>query len=157
MNVRARVRAFAVVALAAMVVISPHVEAHAQTVKMSARSYQRLKAMIAKAKDINRHHYHYLWGGGHNASFSGPYDCSGAVSAVLHAGGYLGSPEVSGQMETFGQPGKGLVTIYANKTHVYMCILGYYFGTSSANPGGGAGWFRGSARAGFVVRHAPLP
>ncbi len=35
----------------------------------------------------------YVWGGGHNGW--GPqtgYDCSGFVSAVLHAGGYLSSP-----------------------------------------------------------------
>ena len=36
----------------------------------------------------------YVWGGGH--SDWGPqsgYDCSGFVSAVLHAGGYLSSPQ----------------------------------------------------------------
>ncbi|MFL5912734.1 MAG: hypothetical protein ACJ768_19485, partial [Gaiellaceae bacterium] len=77
----------------------------------------------------------YRWGGGH-ANFNGPYDCSGAVSAVLHAAGLLSSPRVSGGFEHYGAPGKGAVTIYANASHVYMSINGRYFGTSGANPGG---------------------
>ena len=63
--------------------------------------------MIAKAGEIAGHNYPYLWGGGHNSSFSAPYDCSGAVSAVLHAGGALKSPLVSGDLMHWGQPGKG--------------------------------------------------
>ena len=66
--------------------------------------------------------------------FSGPYDCSGAVSAVLHAAGLLKRPMVSGEFMHWGAPGPGSVTIYANAGHVYMSILGRYFGTSSANP-----------------------
>src|SRR5262245_52839735 len=39
----------------------------------------------------------YLWGGGHNRKFRGTgYDCSGAVSYVLHAAGMLKSPMSSG-------------------------------------------------------------
>jgi len=109
--------------------------------------------MVEEANSINAKHFPYLWGGGHNASFTGPYDCSGAVSAVLHAGGLLVSPEVSGQMMSIGQPGGGPVTLYANPDHVYMSLNGRFFGTSGANKGGGAGWFAGAARPGFVVRH----
>jgi hypothetical protein len=107
----------------------------------------------AEANRIDSQHYPYSWGGGHNPSFSGPYDCSGAVSAVLHAGGLLGSPLVSGEMETIGKPGPGRITIYANAKHVYMSLDGHFFGTSRSNPGRGAGWFNGAARDGFVVRH----
>src|SRR5205823_5815289 len=53
-------------------------------------------------------------------------------------------------------PGKGAVTIYANASHVYMSINGHYFGTSGSNPGGGAGWFSGGPRPGFVVVHVPF-
>ncbi|MEA2353839.1 MAG: hypothetical protein QOJ14_2253 [Thermoleophilaceae bacterium] len=117
---------------------------------------EMIAAMIAAANRIDQHHYAYSWGGGHNASFSGPYDCSGAVSAVLHAAGLLNRPMVSGEFTHWGRPGSGAVTIYANAGHVYMSILGHFFGTTHANPGGGAGWFAGAARPGFVVVHVPF-
>jgi peptidoglycan hydrolase-like protein with peptidoglycan-binding domain len=117
---------------------------------------EMIAAMMRAARSIDRHHYAYSWGGGHNSSFSGPYDCSGAVSAVLHAAGLLSSPRVSGGFMHWGAPGPGAVTIYANAGHVYMSILGHYFGTSSSNPGGGAGWFRGGPRPGFAVVHVPF-
>ena len=115
-----------------------------------------IAAMIAAANKIDRAGYSYKWGGGHNASFSGPYDCSGAVSAVLHAAGLINRPMVSGEFMRWGKPGAGAVTIYANAGHVYMSINGRFFGTTRANPGGGAGWFNGSRRAGFVVVHVPF-
>jgi Putative peptidoglycan binding domain len=117
---------------------------------------EMIAAMIRMANKIDSKHYAYRWGGGHNASFSGPYDCSGAVSAVLHAAGLLKAPRVSGGFMRWGAPGPGAVTIYANAGHVYMSILGRFFGTSRANPGGGAGWFKGSRRAGFAVVHVPF-
>src|SRR3954468_1829679 len=116
---------------------------------------QMISAMVSEANYIDGKHYAYRWGGGH-ANFSGPYDCSGAVSAVLHAAGLLSHPMVSGDFAHWGAPGAGAVTIYANASHVYMSINGKYFGTSSANPGGGAGWFKGGPRPGFVVVHVPF-
>jgi hypothetical protein len=115
-----------------------------------------LKRIIGAADRIDSKGYAYSWGGGHNMAFSGPYDCSGAVSAVLHAAGLLKAPMVSGGFMHWGAPGPGAVTIYANAGHVYMSILGRYFGTSSANPGGGAGWFNGGPRPGFAVVHVPF-
>jgi hypothetical protein len=47
------------------------------------------------------------------------------------------------------------VTLYANSGHVYGKIGNSWWGTSRANPGGGAGWFPGAPRAGFAVRHVP--
>jgi peptidoglycan hydrolase-like protein with peptidoglycan-binding domain len=117
---------------------------------------EMISAMIGMANRIDSRHYAYRWGGGHNAAFSGPYDCSGAVSAVLHAAGLVGSPKVSGDYMHWGAPGRGAVTIYANAGHVYMSILGRFFGTTRANPGGGAGWFHGAPRAGFAVVHVPF-
>ena len=117
---------------------------------------EMIAAMIAAANKIDRAGYSYKWGGGHNPSFSGPYDCSGAVSAVLHAAGLINRPMVSGEFMRWGRPGPGAVTIYANAGHVYMSINGRFFGTTRANPGGGAGWFNGSRRAGFVVVHVPF-
>ncbi|HEX8648286.1 MAG TPA: peptidoglycan-binding domain-containing protein [Thermoleophilaceae bacterium] len=117
---------------------------------------EMIAAMIAAANKIDRAGYSYKWGGGHNPSFSGPYDCSGAVSAVLRAAGLINRPMVSGEFMRWGRPGPGAVTIYANAGHVYMSINGRFFGTTRANPGGGAGWFNGSRRAGFVVVHVPF-
>ena len=117
---------------------------------------EMIGAMIAAANRIDRARYPYRWGGGHNASFSGPYDCSGAVSAVLRAAGLLNRPMVSGEFMRWGRPGPGAVTIYANAGHMYMSINGRFFGTSRANPAGGAGWFNGSRRAGYVVVHVPF-
>jgi hypothetical protein len=86
--------------------------------------------------------YPYVWGGGHNSSFSGPYDCSGAVSADLHAAGLLGSPEVSGNLMNWGQPGYGKeFSIFASPEHVFMEIMGRQFGTHGSS---GAGWYTGT-------------
>jgi len=119
------------------------------------RKGAKLRAMIAKANSIDRARHPYVLGGGHG-SFRGPYDCSGAVSAVLNAGGALRAPMASGGFASWGRPGRGTVTVYANAGHVYMTIKGRHFGTSRSNPGGGAGWIPPRSAAGFAVVHVPL-
>jgi cell wall-associated NlpC family hydrolase len=65
----------------------------------------------------------YVYGGGHASFVSNSYDCSGSVSYALAAGGLLGAPETSGQLESWGEPGPGKwITIYANAGHVYMYV-----------------------------------
>src|SRR4051812_24186003 len=132
------------------------IQIQAPTPSSSQTAAGLIAEMIAAADAIDAHHYAYRWGGGHNSAFSGPYDCSGAVSAVLHAAGLLSGPLVSGDFMQWGAPGPGAVTIYANASHVYMAIEGRFFGTSRANAGGGAGWYQGSPRPGFVVVHVPF-
>lgn len=67
----------------------------------------------AKAEAIHSKRYPYVWGGGHGPGFGptgGPpkgYDCSGAVSAVLHAGGMLDTPEATPGLSKWGKAGKG--------------------------------------------------
>lgn len=124
-------------------------------------SDQRVQAMIDMANQIAAQQYPYSWGGGHDANFTGPYDCSGAVSAVLHAGGFLTAPLTSAEFGSWGLAGSGDgaggVTLYVNPgVHVYMSINGSFFGTSGQNPGGGAGWFNGGPRAGFQERHPDM-
>lgn len=119
-------------------------------------------AAMQQAMQIDAQHFPYSWGGGHGG-FSGPFDCSGAVSSVLHAGGWLQKPMVSGELASFGAAGPGPITIYANGVHAFMSIMGKFFGTSGSNPGGGAGFFpssvgEGEAQSGdsggaFHVRH----
>ncbi len=118
---------------------------------------------IRKAiKAANRIHKRpYIWGGGHRRFKSKGYDCSGAVSYVLHAAGLLRSPEASGPLMAWGVPGIGSwITVYANKTHAWMTVAGLRFDTSSAgesfNQGSGPRW-RASMRAGtgYAERFSP--
>jgi hypothetical protein len=103
----------------------------------------------------------YIWGGGHRRWKSRGYDCSGAVSYVLHAAGVLNSPLVSGQLARWGMPGPGSwITIYANRSHVYMTVAGVRFDTSPRgewiDQGRGPRW-RYTLRmpTGFAIRHYP--
>ena len=105
----------------------------------------------------------YIWGGGHNRKFKGAgYDCSGAVSYVLHAAGMLKSPMDSGTLaRRWGAPGAGQwITVYANKTHAYAVIAGLRWDTSavgeSLNQGSGPRW-RTTQRPplGYTARYFP--
>jgi hypothetical protein len=118
-----------------------------------------LREIFERAAILDHRRLPYLWGGGHQAGVANvatvePVDCSGAVSAVLGL-----DARVSGAFEGWGEPGAGrYVTVYANAEHVLMEINGHFFGTSAANPGGGAGWIPRahvppSYLARFTVRH----
>jgi hypothetical protein len=79
----------------------------------------------------------YLYGGGHGPSLNtlqSAYDCSSAVSYVLHAGGALGSSALdSTELASYGLPGPGrYVTIYANAAHAFMYVGGLRFDTVEA-------------------------
>lgn len=94
----------------------------------------------------------YIWGGGHGGWGPQPgYDCSGFVSAVLHAGGYLNQPcdtsALVGQHGILAGPGH-VVTIYdraltiaGNPGHVIISINGHFYesGGQSGPWGGGGG------------------
>ena len=103
----------------------------------------QVQRAIAAANRI--HTRPYIWGGGHRSFKSKGYDCSGAVSYVLHAAGLLSSPEASGPLMSWGSPGVGSwITVYANRTHAWMTIAGLRFDTSavgeSLNQGSGPRW-----------------
>jgi hypothetical protein len=113
----------------------------------------------------------YLYGGGHGSSLDTlqtAYDCSSAVSFVLHAGGVLGSSALdSTGLASYGLPGPGrYVSIYANSGHAFMYVGGLRFdtvfdraydsGPNSGKPGprwrvypSVPGW------ASWTVRHPP--
>jgi hypothetical protein len=79
----------------------------------------------------------YLYGGGHGPSLATrqpAYDCSSAVSYVLHGGGALGTSAVdSTELASYGDPGPGrYVTIYANAGHAFMYVAGLRFDTVEA-------------------------
>lgn len=117
-------------------------------------------AVTRAIKAANKiHRRTYIWGGGHRAFKAKGYDCSGAVSYVLHAAGLLGSPLVSGQLASWGSLGPGSwITVYANRTHTYMVIAGLRYDTSPlgelVNQGRGPRWrYTLRTGTGFAVRH----
>jgi hypothetical protein len=79
----------------------------------------------------------YLYGGAHGTPLSRlqpAYDCSSAVSYVLHAGGVFGQyAEDSTELASYGEPGPGrFVSIYANAAHAFMYVAGLRFDTVEA-------------------------
>ena len=98
----------------------------------------------------------YIYGGGHASFHADGYDCSGSVSYALAAAGLVSSPMVSGDFETWGDPGPGRwITIYANAGHVWMEVAGWRFDTVALAEDG-TRWSRGGGEfSGFIVRHPP--
>jgi peptidoglycan hydrolase CwlO-like protein len=97
----------------------------------------------------------YIWGGGHGSFESSGYDCSGAVSYAMHAGGWLDSPLDSTGLSTWGEAGPGKwITVYANSGHAWVMIAGLAFDTSG---GAGPRWHSSPASSteGFIARHPP--
>jgi hypothetical protein len=127
-----------------------------------------VKEMIAAGNSLD--HAAYSYGGGHAQSLDTlqpAYDCSSSVSYVLHHGGVLGtSAEVSGELESYGQPGPGKwVSVYANSEHAFMYVAGIRFDTSHKTTDTGPNRDQDGPRwrvfnevpkwATWVVRHPP--
>lgn len=116
---------------------------------------QSLVAMGRQADSMNAMGTPYLYGGGHG-SFAGPWDCSGAVSAVLHAGGFLGSPITTDGLKVFGEGGDGqLVTVgvrgsTGRSAHTMMQLGNRFFESGS---GHGAAWTNGWSGVFPIHRH----
>src|SRR3954454_11302141 len=116
----------------------------------------RVRALISAANTIIGKPY--KWGGGHGRLFDSGYDCSGSVSYALIRAGLLGYPMVSGTLAHWGAKGEGsYVTIYANRSHVYMEVAGLRLDTSSVGDRTGKSGVRWrppiGKRFGFAVRH----
>lgn len=98
----------------------------------------------------------YKWGGGHGRFQDNGYDCSGSVSYALYYAGLIGRSATSGELMSYGKPGKGKwITLYANAGHVYMEVAGIRFDTSGAR-NTGSRWqndLRGNG--GYEARHPP--
>jgi len=105
----------------------------------------------------------YKWGGGHGKWADTGYDCSGAVSYVLHAAGLLKKRAMdSGTLaRRWGAAGIGQwITVYGSKSHAYAVIAGLRWDTSAVgepvNNGSGPRW-RSTARSpsGYIARYYP--
>lgn len=113
-----------------------------------------VKRMIRAANSLTKKPY--IWGGGHGRWYDKGYDCSGATSFVLRAGGFVSWPMVSGQLAYWGVSGAGRwVRVYANKEHVFMVIAGMRFDTTPWYPGEKGPRWRATVRStkGFALRH----
>ena len=108
-----------------------------------------VQAMVAEADSLVGKPY--VWGGGHSGWGQQPgYDCSGFVSAVLHAGGFLSSPQDTQTLPSAAgiESGPGqYVTIYDRTNagigddHVIIDLNGQFYesGGESGAWGGGGG------------------
>ncbi|MDP9228648.1 MAG: hypothetical protein M3M99_06280, partial [Actinomycetota bacterium] len=112
-----------------------------------------VKAAIEAANQIN--HLPYVWGGGHGSFDDSGYDCSGAVSFMLHGGGMIDSPLDSGGLTAWGSPGAGnWITVYANFGHTFAHVAGLRWDTGGNGGGSGPRWHSDlRSPAGFIVRH----
>jgi hypothetical protein len=98
----------------------------------------------------------YKYGGGHGSFADSGYDCSGSVSYVLHAAGLLSSPLDSGQLMSYGAPGRGRwITIYANRGHAFAVIRGRRFDTTGRHETGTRWQPHRRSTAGYTARHPP--
>jgi hypothetical protein len=103
----------------------------------------------------------YLWGAGHESASAvnqrlAKYDCSGAVSRILHVGGYLDEPKTSGNLAGMFESGKGeWFTIYANSVHVWIEFKtnkGWRAWEEGGNLSNHAGWSHEDP-SGYSARH----
>ncbi len=142
------------------------------TVQLPGKAVGVLNALSTAADRVTLGDYPYVWGGGHgqagnpSVGMKGPgyngkrrgFDCSGAVAAVLVAGGLWPAgqsvPNDAGVIRQLSRlkliargPGVGAqeVTLYDHPgVHIFMNIDGRFFGTSDGGRGGdakgGPGW-----------------
>jgi cell wall-associated NlpC family hydrolase len=99
----------------------------------------------------------YRYGGGHRTFYDNAYDCSGAVSYVLHAIGRLETPTPSQTFRGYGDHGAGRwVTVYAGRGHVFLVVAGLRFDTGYGDHTHGPRWqTRSRPTKGYVLRHPP--
>jgi cell wall-associated NlpC family hydrolase len=109
-------------------------------------------AAVEAANRITRKPYRY--GGGHRRFRDSGYDCSGAVSYVLHAAGLLRRPLDSSGLMRWGRRGAGRwITVYSNPGHAYVEIAGLRFDTSGRGERGPRWRPERRSRRGSVARH----
>ena len=158
------VRALLALAAAALVALAlaPATNAAVPSAHMDGSKAVAPKSAPDVVKDMIRagnkiRHKKYKWGGGHGDWTDKGYDCSGAVSFVLHKAGILDYPLDSGGFMKWGSKRRGRwVSIFANKEHVYMVIAGLRWDTSYITDGdkSGPGWSTYMRESkGFTARH----
>ena len=112
-----------------------------------------VQGAIAAGNDLVGKPYRY--GGGHRNFFDTGYDCSGAVSYVLHSIGRMNTPTPSKELRGYGENGPGSwITIYASQGHSFLVVAGLRFDTAWGDGDRGPQWLTRSRPADeFVIRH----
>ena len=125
------------------------------TIPIPANVPETIQKVVAGANEIAD--FPYVFGGGHASFIDNAYDCSGSVSYALAAGGLLGRPLTSGELEKWGAPGPGrYITVFANAGHTYMYVDGIMFNTAGRSGVYASRWqVSGVDNSGFVARHWP--
>lgn len=133
-----------------------------ETVQVNDQIGSNVARAYARAEEIHKMHRGYVWGGGH--SKFGPtgkdgngdpgWDCSGAVSDVLHAGGMLkGSPLNTGGLKKWGKHGKGKhMTVWVKETsnpHESHTFIEFHMPKKKLEHWGTGDWGKGWSGAGF--------
>jgi hypothetical protein len=97
----------------------------------------------------------YRYGGGHHNFYDAAYDCSGAVSYVLHSIGRMYTPTPSDELRHYGESGPGKwITVYASQGHSFIVVAGLRFDTGYGSSDRGPQWLTRSRPAdNFVMRH----
>jgi hypothetical protein len=97
----------------------------------------------------------YRYGGGHKTFYDNGYDCSGAVSYVLHSIGRMHTPTPSKELRHYGEDGPGRwITVYASRGHSFIVVAGLRLDTGYGNGEHGPKWLTRSRPADdFVMRH----
>jgi cell wall-associated NlpC family hydrolase len=114
-----------------------------------------VQEVIAAGNEIA--HLPYRFGGGHGTFEDNAYDCSGSLSFVFAAAGLLNTTVTSGQLMSWGKPGRGKwITVFAAPGHTFMYVAGLRFDTVALAETGSR-WSNRSADesnlSSFVVRH----
>jgi cell wall-associated NlpC family hydrolase len=127
----------------------------AGTIPIPTNVPEAVQKVVAGANEIAD--FPYVFGGGHASFIDNAYDCSGSVSYALAAGGLIGQPETSGELENWGAPGPGrYITVFANAGHTYMYVDGILFDTAGRSGVYASRWqVTGVDNSGFVERHWP--
>jgi cell wall-associated NlpC family hydrolase len=125
------------------------------TIPIPANVPEVIQRVIAGANAITD--FPYVFGGGHGSFVDNAYDCSGSVSYALAAGGLLGAPQTSGELESWGAPGPGrYITVYANAGHTYMYVNGVLYDTAGRSGVYASRWqVSPTDNSGYVARHWP--
>ena len=112
----------------------------------------QLQPAIAAANRITSAPYRY--GGGHGSFDDTAYDCSGAVSYVLHGAGLLNTTMDSTELMGYGEAGTGArITVFARGTHAYAVITGLRFDTPGRGEEGPRWRVEPRSGRGYMVRH----
>jgi TP901 family phage tail tape measure protein len=125
---------------------------------VNAGATPRVAKMATWAKRAVNKWPKYVYGGGHGASNSGPYDCSGLVSSILSYGGF-GKPGTTDALKNFGLAGTGKqITIgvrgsTGRNAHAMIKLGQRFFEAGGGGAGGSVGERTGWSGTFPIKRH----